>query len=66
LPRNQLQAGAVAFGEQPLLAVTDREQQFLGFVEPQGTGRYVKGLAHLADGHGFLCHHRHSYGLVQP
>ena len=59
----QFQPGPVALGEKPLLTFPDREQKLFSFVESQGAGRDVIGLAHFANGHHFFGHVSNSHHL---
>jgi hypothetical protein len=56
--QDQLQARAVAAGEQAFLPLAAGEQKLLGFVEAQRAGRHVERVAHLADGHFMVGHGR--------
>ena len=48
--QDQLEPGAVAFGEQAFLALAQWEEQLFRFVEPQGAGGHFESVAHLANG----------------
>ena len=44
--------------EEPLLALADREQQFLLLVKAQRPGCYAEGVAHFTDRHHLVVRHR--------
>ena len=61
--QDQLEPGAVALGEQALVAFPDRKQQLLGLVETQGARRHVKAVTHLSDRHGLVFGHAFASGF---